>query len=190
MSESGSTTSTRRRLPAPSTFSWRCTTSSSLSCRRPTLPVPVMSTGPTSRAGSPQFSAKIGPCASTASTLRRVRACLLSPRRSGPKQVHPCECVGAHCRGAVDVESSAAAAVDRAIDILGSTDRDPETLRVRGELDGFGDWSLQYGADIVAGHILVGAGNTVVDFAGMASTAALGRGKPSAPRRAAECATA
>ncbi|KAI4519554.1 hypothetical protein K525DRAFT_271632 [Schizophyllum commune Loenen D] len=76
--------------------------------------------------------------------------------------------------GYVDVErSTAAAAMDRVIDILGSIDRDPETLWVRGELDEFGDWSPQYGADIGAGRILVGAGNTVVDFAGMASTAAL-----------------
>ncbi|KAL1673701.1 hypothetical protein EV122DRAFT_282727 [Schizophyllum commune] len=60
--------------------------------------------------------------------------------------------------------------MDRAIDILGSTNRDPETPRVRGE---FGDWSLQYGADIDAERILVGAGNTVMDLAGMASTAAL-----------------
>ncbi|KAL1665988.1 hypothetical protein GGF50DRAFT_113623 [Schizophyllum commune] len=75
--------------------------------------------------------------------------------------------------GAVDAERSAAAAVDRVIDILGSTDRDPETLWVRGKLDESGDWSLQYGADVGAGRILIGAGNTVVDFAGMASMAAL-----------------
>ncbi|KAL1666000.1 hypothetical protein GGF50DRAFT_113635 [Schizophyllum commune] len=75
--------------------------------------------------------------------------------------------------GAVDVERSAAAAMDRVINILGSIDRDPQTLRVRGELNESGDWPLQDGADIGAGRILVGAGNTVVDFAGMASTAAL-----------------
>ncbi|KAI4519558.1 hypothetical protein K525DRAFT_249403 [Schizophyllum commune Loenen D] len=75
--------------------------------------------------------------------------------------------------GAVDVERSAAATVDRVIDILGSTDREPKTLRMRGEQDEFGDWSLQYGADIGVGRILVGVGNTVVGFACMASTAAL-----------------
>ena len=85
-------------------------------------------------------------------------------------------------------DRSAAAAVDRVIDILGSTDRDPETPRVCGELDEFGDWPLQYNADIGAGRILVGAGNTVVDFAGMTSTAALGKhATASAPRRASEC---
>ncbi|KAL1690202.1 hypothetical protein GGG16DRAFT_114251 [Schizophyllum commune] len=61
----------------------------------------------------------------------------------------------------------------RVIDILGSAGRDPKTLRLRGELDEFGDWSLRHGADIGAGRILVSVGNTVVGFAGMASTATL-----------------
>ncbi|KAL1738417.1 hypothetical protein HDZ31DRAFT_51040, partial [Schizophyllum fasciatum] len=74
---------------------------------------------------------------------------------------------------AVDVARSADAARNRAIDILDSTDRDPEALWARGALDEFGDWSVQYRADIGAGRVLVGAGNTVVDISGMASTAAL-----------------
>ncbi|KAL1703652.1 hypothetical protein EV121DRAFT_270986 [Schizophyllum commune] len=120
-----------------------------------------MSTRPTSRAGSPQFSARIGPCALTASMLRTGARELSFTSVRGTQarpSVSACRRTVALDGETVDVEISAAAAVDSVIDILGSTNRGPEMIRVRGELDEFGDWSLQCGADIVAGRILVGAG--------------------------------
>ncbi|KAL1740089.1 hypothetical protein HDZ31DRAFT_68281 [Schizophyllum fasciatum] len=75
--------------------------------------------------------------------------------------------------GMVDVMRSGVAARDCAVNIIGSVDRDPDTLWERGALDEFGDWSVRYGPNVRAGRVIVGAGNAVVDISGMSSTAAL-----------------
>ncbi|KAL7626982.1 hypothetical protein AAE478_003757 [Parahypoxylon ruwenzoriense] len=81
--------------------------------------------------------------------------------------------------GNLDVQRSAAAARNRAADLLLTTERNPEEIWTRGELDEYGDYSYQYLPDIGAGRIVVSAANTVVDIAGDVSTAAL---KPTAHR--------
>ncbi|KAI5824587.1 hypothetical protein K523DRAFT_252896 [Schizophyllum commune Tattone D] len=76
--------------------------------------------------------------------------------------------------GALDPARSAAAAREAAAHIVGGTDRTPDALWVAGgALGEYGDWSLQYRPEVGAGRFLVCAGNTVVDIAGLPSTAAL-----------------
>ncbi|KAK0455273.1 uncharacterized protein EV420DRAFT_1644911 [Desarmillaria tabescens] len=75
--------------------------------------------------------------------------------------------------GALDTAGSEQAARDRLGTILTSTDRDPEALWVRGTLDEFGQYSLQYASDVAAGRVVVVAGNAIVDISGMSSSAAL-----------------
>ena len=75
--------------------------------------------------------------------------------------------------GALDIQASARAARDRVLATIGSSDRDPEGVWATGTFNDFGDYSLQYAADLAAGRVIVVAVNTVVDIAGQSSTSAL-----------------
>lgn len=83
------------------------------------------------------------------------------------------ESVRAEGSGQIDLPRSKEAARACVEELLLSTDRDPEEVWACGELDEFGDYSLQNAPGIAAGRVVVAAANTVVDIAGLESTAAL-----------------
>ena len=94
---------------------------------------------------------------------------------------HPAEPVTVHVlvesvpgrNGALDVTASAEAARERVVALVASTDRNPEDLWAKGTFDAFGDYSIQYAANIAAGRVIVVAANAVVDISGRSSTNAL-----------------